>query len=67
MSCPAVTFCQSTTATPADRRGSMGRRTTIRVTYGIVPIAVAGCCCWAAVGRGGYRVAVPAMKYSCSS
>jgi hypothetical protein len=67
MSCPAVTFCQSTTATPADLKPLAGRRTTIRVVYGVVPIDVATWPCWSTVGLDGYRVAVPEMKNSCST
>jgi hypothetical protein len=40
-----------------------GRRTTIRVRYGIRPIGVAS----PAVAGMAYRVAVPEMKYSCST
>src|SRR5215467_4295449 len=60
---PAVTFCQSTTTTPVKRFGSAGRRTTIRVRYGIAPIAVA----LSDVVGTEKRVAVPEMKYSCST
>jgi hypothetical protein len=62
MSFPAVTFCQSTTTTPPKRCGFVGRRTTMRVSYGISPIGFAT---FGFVAL--YLVATPRMKYSCSS
>jgi hypothetical protein len=47
---------------PPKARGFVGRRTTIRVSYGISPTGLAE------LGFAGlYLVATPRMKYSCSS